>query len=259
MRQRRLLPATALFAAALTALGALVAAPAQAAPIDYVALGDSYSSGTGAPGATGTCGRSPQGYPPLWATAHATTSFANATCAGAVTDGVLANQVQSLNAGTDVVTITIGGNDVGFANTMFTCALGSDARCLAAVQAATNDTTLPGKLDRTYTAIRAGAPAATVYVLGYPRLFEESSCPGGLSLVKRRALNQGADTLSERIQARAQAAGFRYVDVRPVFAGHGICSSSSWINGSLFSSGVYHPNATGYRSGYLAALNAATG
>lgn len=259
MGRRRPLPALALLTALLTALGVIAAAPAQAAPIDYVALGDSFSSGVGAPGATGSCGRSPQSYAPLWATAHATQTFANATCSGAVTTDVI-NQVSSLNANTDVVSITIGGNDAGFFSTMITCVLASESSCQAAVNRGINDATLPGKLDRTYAAIRSRAPAATVYVLGYPRLFElPSSCFGQPSLAKRRILNAGADRLSDVIRGRAQAAGFRYVDVRPVFSGHGVCGSPSWVNGSLLSSGAYHPNAAGYRSGYLAAFTAATG
>nr|MDT0665854.1 GDSL-type esterase/lipase family protein [Micromonospora sp. DSM 115978] len=107
------------------------------------------------------------------------------------------------------------------------------------------------------------APNARVVVLGYPRLFEQTrSCGwGGLSLAKRELVNDGADALTQLISARAAAAGFEFVDVRPVFAGHGICGTSPWINGSLLTSGAgaYHPNADGYRLGYLAALSSVTG
>jgi hypothetical protein len=44
-----------------------------------------------------------------------------------------------------------------------------------------------------------------------------------------------------------------------VFAGHGVCSSSPWIHGIAGLIGAYHPNANGYRYGYLAALNTVTG
>jgi lysophospholipase L1-like esterase len=258
MRQRRL----AALSLTLTLLfTGFLATPAQAAAGDYVALGDSYSSGVGASGASGLCLRSPQGYPRLWADSHPVSSFRTAACAGAVTDNVRDLQVWALNAGTDTVTLTIGGNDVGFASAMITCTLGSTASCLEAVDEgrAYARTTLLRDLDATYAAIRSRAPGATVYVLGYPRLFEETTCSGGLSLTKRRVINQAADELSDLIAGRVSAAGFIYVDVRAAFAGHGVCAASPWINAFSLSVRAYHPNAAGYRYGYLAALNAVTG
>jgi lysophospholipase L1-like esterase len=261
MRQRRLAALSLLMTMLLTGFLMSPAAPAQAASVDYVALGDSYSSGVGAPGTSGLCMRSPQGYPRLWVNTHQVSSFSFAACGGAVTDDVRNFQIWALNSGTDSVTITIGGNDVGFASAMITCTLGSTASCLDAIDEGREygSSTLPGDLDATYAAIRARAPNANVYVLGYPRLFEESSCPGGLSLTKRRAINQAADELSGIIAGRAGAAGFTYVDVRGAFAGHGICASSPWINAFSLSLSSYHPNAAGYRDGYLPALTAATG
>jgi lysophospholipase L1-like esterase len=262
MRQRRLaalsLSLTLLVAGLLTG----PASPAQAAAVDYVALGDSYSAGVGAPGLSGLCLRSPQGYPKLWADAHAVSSFDNATCSGAVTADVRHFQIWALNSGTDAVTITIGGNDVGFFSTIVTCTFGSTAACLDAIDAGREDarTTLVADLDTTYAQIRARAPGAKVYVLGYPRLFEEpASCSGGPSLTKRKALNVAADELSALIGGRAAAVGFIYVDVRAVFAGHGVCGSSPWINAFGLSVNSYHPNAAGYRYGYLPALTAVTG
>jgi len=261
MRQRRL-ARLVLTLTMTTLLAGVLAAPAQAASADYVALGDSYSSGVGAPGLSGLCLRSAQGYPQLWANTHQVSSFHTAACGGAVTDDVRNFQIWALSSGTDAVTITIGGNDVGFATAMITCTLASTASCLNAVNDGRDyaETTLPGDLDATYAAIRQHAPGATVYVLGYPRLFEETaSCSGGPSLTKRRAINQAADELSGIIGGRARAAGFTYVDVRSTFAGHGICASSPWINAFSLSVNAFHPNAAGYRNGYLPALTAVTG
>src|SRR3954469_9500064 len=103
MRQRRL---AALCLMISTAFAAATATPAQAAAVDYVALGDSYSSGVGAPGTTGLCMRSPQGYPQLWADAHAVASFRTLACGGAVTDNVRDLQVPFMSSGTDVATLT---------------------------------------------------------------------------------------------------------------------------------------------------------
>ncbi|HEX5493047.1 MAG TPA: SGNH/GDSL hydrolase family protein [Mycobacteriales bacterium] len=244
----------------------LFAPPAQAAStVDYAALGDSYSSGVGTSGATGSCLRSPQGYPQLWVNTHAVSSFQFAACSGATTDDVLANQLTALSAGTDLVSITIGGNDTGFADTLTTCQLGSDSACQSAVNdaAASATGTLPGKLDTTYAAIRSHAPNARVVVLGYPRLFELTSSCGffGLDQFKRTILNQGADELETVIAGRAAAAGFAFVDTRPIFTGHGVCGGSPWLNGfDLFDiTSSYHPNASGYADGYLPSLDSVTG
>lgn len=262
--RRRLLKLACLVVPAGTVL--LLAAPAQAAStVDYAALGDSYSSGVGTSGATGSCLRSPQGYPQLWVNTHSVSSFQFVACSGATTDDVLANQLTALNTGTDLVSITIGGNDTGFADTLTTCQLGSDSACQTAVDDARAEATntLPGKLDTTYAAIRSHAPNATVVVLGYPRLFELTSSCGllGLDLFKRTILNQGADQLESVIAGRAAVAGFSFVDTRGIFTGHGVCGSSPWLNGfKLFDiTSSYHPNASGYSSGFLPSLDSVTG
>ena len=70
---------TAGLVAAIIGTGAPAAA---ASAVSYVALGDSYSSGVGAGGATGSCSRSPHAYPALWAAANPAASFTFAACAG---------------------------------------------------------------------------------------------------------------------------------------------------------------------------------
>ena len=242
---------------------AAVPSAAQAAPaVNYVALGDSYSSGVGAGSYdASTCLRSSRSYAALWAAAHAVTSFGFPACGGAVTADVIDGQVSSLSASTTLVTITIGGNDAGFADVVSTCQFGSDSACAAAVDESKAFTTgeLPGRLDRTYTAIRGRAPGARLVVLGYPRLFELGSCGWfGMSTYKRTILNQGADVLASVISARAAAAGATFVDARPAFAGHGVCAASPWIKDITGLAEAFHPNATGYRSGYLPALEAVT-
>jgi lysophospholipase L1-like esterase len=249
----------AVLASALVSVG-LGVGPAHAETVDYVALGDSFSSGTGAPGGTGECFRSPLGYPTLWAQAHDVT-FTDATCGGAVTADVLAKQVSALSADTDVVTITIGGNDVGFAQIVFTCLLSGDQACSEAIDSTlAKEDEFTAQLDRTYAAIRAGAPNAEVYVLGYPLLFDEAPvCDASLNLTQRKAVNAGNERLDDSIGERAVAAGFHFVDVRDAFAGHGACSADPWLNNLTGPDVFLHPTADGYRKGYLAALTAVTG
>ncbi|MFC7915020.1 SGNH/GDSL hydrolase family protein [Streptomyces sp. NPDC057386] len=227
----------------------------------YVALGDSYSSGVGAGSyisSSGDCKRSTKAYPYLWNAAHAPSSFTFAACSGARTDEVLANQLGGLSSSTGLVSISIGGNDAGFADVMTTCVLSSDSTCLSRINTAKAyvDSTLPGKLDAVYNAIRSKAPNARVVVLGYPRFYKLGTTCIGLSETKRSAINAAADHLDNAIAQRAAAHGFVFGDVRTTFTGHEICSSSSWLHSVnwLNIGESYHPTAAGQSGGYLPVL-----
>ncbi|GIE02601.1 lipase 1 [Paractinoplanes durhamensis] len=241
--------------------------PAAAATttVDYVALGDSYSAGVGTPDAAGSCGQSPSSYPSLWAINHPAAVLHLAACGGATTDNVRTSQLTSLTADTDLVSITAGGNDVGFSPTLSVCTAGTDAACQQQVAAARTAIAqiLPAKLDATYQAIRQKAPNATVVVLGYPRLFDiAASCPGGgLSAARRQLLNDTADSLAAVTADRVKAAGFTFADTRPLFTGHGVCTTVAWINNvsATRPADSYHPNGGGYAQVYLPLLTAASG
>ncbi|MFH9467005.1 SGNH/GDSL hydrolase family protein [Streptomyces clavifer] len=232
--------------------------------VDYVALGDSYSSGVGAgsyDSASGNCKRSTRAYPALWAAANAPASFAFTACSGARTGDVTAGQLAPLNSSTDLVSISIGGNDAGFADVMTTCVLQSEATCLSRIATARGfvDSTLPGRLDSVYAAISAKAPAARVVVLGYPRFYKlGGSCLTGLSEKERTAINSAADYLNAATAKRAADHGFTFGDVAPTFTGHEICSGSAWLHSVnwLNIGESYHPTAAGQSGGYLPVLNA---
>jgi len=237
-------------------------------PVRYVALGDSYAAGIGAADDTadrGGCARSADAYPEQWAAHHAHASFVSEACDGATTAGVLSGQVQALSARTTLVSLTVGGNDAGFSHVMEACVLQFwDSACQNAISAADAfiARTLPGRLDATLQAIRAGAPAAKVVVVGYPDLYDLSQSPGclGLSTAKRTALDQGADALDRALSAAAARNGAVFADVRGDFAGHEICDSSRWLYPVTFPLGdSYHPTTAGQELGYLAAFAAAAG
>ncbi|WAL74652.1 SGNH/GDSL hydrolase family protein [Kitasatospora sp. YST-16] len=255
-------PLTLLAAVGVSAAPADAVTPAYNSATKYVAMGDSFSAGVGAPFGDPTCGRSPLGYPTLWAQDHGITSFTDVSCGGAVTEDVLANQVSALSADTNVVTITIGGNDTAWGEKVLTCMNSGDAACTAAVDQAVADMApLAAKLDATYTAIRQAAPNATVYVLGYPLLFEEtSSCSVWIApnQFQRKELNRFAKALDQTIAGRAANAGFTFVDAQPTFAGHAVCSSQAWLY-PIANLTPLHPTPDGYRYGYFAALKSATG
>jgi lysophospholipase L1-like esterase len=230
----------------------------------YVALGDSYSSGTGTGSYTlnSGCQRSTYAYPYLAASQRANTSLVFVACSGATTDDVMANQISSVTSDTKLVSITIGGNDAGFSDVVTACVT---IGCSGAISDATTyiRNTLPGKLNTVYAAIQRQAPTARVAVLGYPRLFSSSSCAGttGIDSGERTSLNAVADLLDSTIAARAAAYGFSYVSAISSFTGHAICSSSAWLNGlNIFSIGEsFHPNRSGHSSGYTPLVRSVIG
>ncbi|MEV7795712.1 SGNH/GDSL hydrolase family protein [Streptomyces sp. NPDC087512] len=251
-----------LLAAGAALTGAATAEASQTAAGGYVALGDSYSSGVGAGSyisSSGDCKRSTQAHPYLWAASHSPSSFDFTACSGARTGDVLGGQLGPLSSSTGLVSISIGGNDAGFADVMTTCVLQSDSSCLSRVDTARAyvQSTLPGNLDSVYNAIRSKAPNARVVVIGYPRFYKLGTSCVGLSETKRKAINDASDLLNATIAKRAADHGFVFGDVRSTFTGHEICSGSSWLHSVnwLNIGESYHPTATGQSSGYLPVLN----
>ena len=246
-----------------TGLGALAATvlltvPAQAAGASYVALGDSYSSGTGTRTylADGTsCQRSVYAYPSLIAASKGYALTFRA-CSGATTADVTSGQLSALSSTTSYVTISVGGNDAGFADVLTTCAQPAWlSNCGAAIDKATAfiNATLPGRLSTLYAAIRARAPQAKVVVAGYPRVFNGDDCNAltWFSPTEESRLNATADLLDSRIAGAAAAAGFGFGNPVAAFVGHAVCDSPEWLNGlSNPVTDSYHPNRLGHSAGY---------
>lgn len=246
----------------------LLGAGSASAGERYVALGDSFSSGTGTRTYfDSSCQKSVYAYPSLVDTQRPNTDLVFAACSGARTGDVLAGQVSSLTTGTRWVTITIGGNDAGFSSVITECAQPSwSSNCTAAIDSAQAyiRNTLPGRLDQVYSAIKSRAPSATVIVLSYPRLFMGEDCNAGtwFSATEMTRLNQTADLLRDKTRERATAAGanFRFKDAIPPFVGHAVCSSTEWINGLSNPLGEsYHPNRSGHSAGYAPLVRAVMG
>jgi len=255
---RRLLPALVVLS--------LLAFATPALADNYVALGDSYSSGTGTRSYTldSACQRGIYAYPYLISQQRPNTSLTFKACSGAKTGDVLANQVGAVTASTNIVTITIGGNDAGFSSVITKCAEPWPVNCDGDITNAQNyiNGTLPGKLDQVYNAIDSRSPNAKVVVLGYPRLFMGIDCNAltFFSSSELSRLNQTADILKNVTAARAAAHGFVFKDAIPAFTGHAVCSSTEWLNGlSNPVSDSYHPNRTGHSSGYAPLVRSVIG
>ena len=218
-----------------------------------VAMGDSYSSGeANPPFDAGTnvkdgdqCHRSANAWPRLLATSDPTIALeAHIACSGATTKDVISKsfnteppqitQLEALSQPPQLVTVTIGGNDLGFASVLsncfeFNCVL--DHRLTTARNYITK--TLPGVLGKAYAAIRAAEPDAEVAVIGYPRLFPEKQSDthncGWLSRTERLKLNDLAGLVDSVIGTAAGKAGFKYVSTLNAFTGHEECTTHSWL------------------------------
>ncbi len=245
--------------------GAVFVTPAGAAvPVRYVTLGDSYSSGLGAGSnySGGTCDRSPAAFSALWSAAHSPAAYLSVACAGATTTSVISTQLPSVPPDTTLISITAGGNDVGFTNIMTTCVLQGTSACVAAVNSAEAVATgkLPGLLSSAYNAIATRAPNAKVVVLSYPLFYQLHTffCIG-LSETSRAKIDEGIN-LVDGITAAAVVGrrGFVFADVRSAFVGHQLCSGSKWLH-SLDLADLpesYHPTAAGQSGGYLTVFTA---
>lgn len=271
--------ASTLLASGLIAGSAVLPASAgDRGTIDYVALGDSYAAGVGA-GPLGVCGQSPLGYPGLLDERKKIELVGNATCGTAQSLEVeqdpdvpdVSTQVAglaavgSLSDETDLVTLTVGGNDVDYLTVITGCAqapVACDGFVHDAVLSARgnlserlavlfgNNPRIPG--------INDVATDAQVIVTGYPHLFSPEFgrtveiVPGELVLTtaEQRILNTGTTALNDVIRAQAEAAGFTYVDVVKRFDKHGLGSPQPWIQ-PFTDPGALHPNAKGYKNGYL--------
>jgi hypothetical protein len=248
--------------AVLCVLAACFVFVAPAWATKYVALGDSYSSGTG----TRTyydsnCQRSVYAYPYLEHNAHPDWTFVHAACSGAKTGDIINTQSSSLTSDTNWVSYTIGGNDAGFSSVITTCAYPSWASdCNGAID---------GAQSYINNTIKSRSPNAKVIVLDYPHLFNGEDCNAGtwFSPSEETRLNQTADMLRDKLSQAASRAGSNFIfrDVIPPFIGHAVCdggggSSTEWINGLSNPVGEsYHPKITGHANGYYPVLHAVTG
>ncbi|MEU3456445.1 SGNH/GDSL hydrolase family protein [Micromonospora sp. NPDC006766] len=245
-----------------------LAVPAQAAATDrYVALGDSYASGVGADSYTsesGSCMRSNNAYPALYNTNIKPASYRSVACSGATTADVINNQLSALSSTTTLVSVTIGGNDVGFSNIMTTCVLQGESQCIAAVQAAEDKarSELPGKLANVYNGIKGKAPSARVVVVGYPAFYQLGMVCVGLTEKSRAKINEGINLLDDITKTAATSAGFKFADVRSAFVGHQLCSyGEKWLHALNFLNLTisYHPTAAGQSGGYYPVFRSTAG
>ncbi|WFE54643.1 SGNH/GDSL hydrolase family protein [Micromonospora sp. WMMD1155] len=285
--------ATRLAALALATAGVLftVATPASAAvPTGrYVALGDSYTAGPLIPTQVDlNCLRSNRNYPSLVAAAAGSSSFADVSCSGATTDDILSGgsgqlgtalppQLNAVTSSTALVTVQIGGNDIGFSGIISDCAeaslsspLGSPCKnrytaggvdqLQARIVAATP------KVTAVLQAVRRAAPSARVVVLGYPAILPDTGygCWPVVPIAYQDVpyLRTVEKSLNAMLAGVASANGATYSDVYTPSIGRDACKGSStrWVEGLVPQNAAapFHPNARGEQgmaTALLATLN----
>lgn len=263
-------------------------------PDQYVALGDSYAAvGQIAPGAWGTgpigCVRTDDAYPTVVARELGVGTFVNASCGGAVSDdlwetnkkGVPA-QFEALEADTDLVSMTIGGNDVGFGAVLVACAVRTNVAdpLLPAVdvltksisedfdtttgcsdvidrQAAAALDTLDAHLDSVYGEIAKRSPEAKVVTVGYLAALPDEetirtspACEPLMAATEdeRNKMRGFQNQLNAVVRDAAERNGATVVI--PDEPGHSMCSpaDSRWVDltGIETGSAPVHPTTAGH-------------
>jgi hypothetical protein len=269
-------------AAVLVLSPLVVAAPAGAASAaSYVALGDSYTSGPGivpqlssttTPTAPTSCLRSANNYPSVTARSLGL-SLTDVSCGSATTEAMADSQapgvppqLNAVTSSTKVVTLGIGGNDLGYSTIAENCVAYTPWgptrvgwRCQAHYtaggtdQLATAAHTVGTKVSTVLVAIRHLAPRAEVYVVGYPDLIPPtgSGCWPELPFTASDvSYLRGVEAdLNAALRSAAVANGDTFVDMAGPSADHSACAAQAerWVEPVLTMKGTYplHPNAAG--------------
>jgi len=257
---------------AAVALAGVASQAFQAAPLNYVALGDSYSAASGVqppdPTAPPECIRSLLNYPHVIA-GKIGAQLTDVTCGGADTSHYfnsqypgVAPQLDALSTQTQLATMTIGGNDNNvFIDTIVDCGsaglstLGQGSPCKdrygSSFDNTINDSTYPN-LVNALNAVHAKAPNAKVAILGYPWIMPATGgCYPIMPVAKGDVpyVRNIQATLNNAVKRAAAATRTTYVDFSTVSNGHDACKPIGvrWIEPVLTGTNpvIVHPNALG--------------
>ncbi len=237
----------------------------------YVALGDSYTSGPGIPDQVdANCARSNRNYPSVAAGKLRLTSFKDVSCGGATTEhmwqqqGTNPPQLDALDKRTTIVTVGIGGNDIGFGEIVGTCTQLSftdpngnpcEKRYTAGGtdQLAARIANTAPKIEKVIDAIHDRAPRARVYVVGYPVIVPDSGtgCWPYVQLANGDVpyMRDTGKRLNSMLRSVARESHARFVNTYTPTIGHDVCQAPDvrWVEPLQPTSPAapYHPNAKG--------------
>jgi lysophospholipase L1-like esterase len=263
----------------IATVGSAAADPEQAPVQRYVALGDSYAAGPLVPIPTGEpagCLRSNQNYPSVVAQTLDVADFHDVSCSGATTENITGPQsvplgknppqLDALASDTQLVTLSIGGNDIGFADIVTECAKRSPLQPTGSAckdhYAAGGTDQLAQRIDEAapkvagvLAAIDERSPDARVLLVGYPAILPDEG-PGCFPVVPFSpgdvAYLRGVEKeLNAMVADQAAAAGTEFVDTYTPSIGHDACQppGTKWIEGLVPTAPAapVHPNALGMK------------
>jgi lysophospholipase L1-like esterase len=240
--------------------------------LNYVALGDSVAAAPGVPDPAlpAGCHKSTNNYPAVLARRLNVKTFNDVTCSGATTEnvtgrpqqtdgGAIAPQIDALEADTDLITITIGANDIELATDAKGCEVKSPhpTPCTNEFIVGNVDrisdriTAQLGAWGALIDGVRAKAPHARLVMVGYGTFARPGGCFPEQPVLPRDAdyLQSKVDELDDRQKQLAAGKGIDYFDTRPLTRGHDICAAPGdrYFEGFVATgTGVpLHPNAFG--------------
>jgi lysophospholipase L1-like esterase len=263
----------------------LAAGVAGASAANYVALGDSYTAGPLIPNQIAPLGclKSDHNYPHL-AAGRIGLELRDPSCSGAQTKdmtqpqsiegGANPPQFESLDAGTAVVSITIGGNDIGFSEVIESCVTVNPFShpCIDKYESGGHDilaeriaATAP-KFAEVLQGTHSRAPSARVFVLNYAAILPETGygCwpQMPLGFLDVPYLRSTEKRLNSMLATQASANGATLVDWYSASIGHDACKSATtrWVEPLVPTNPAapVHPNLAGMQ-GAANALVAAVG
>jgi lysophospholipase L1-like esterase len=219
--------------------------------------------------------RSGEDYPEIVARTLRPRSFTNMSCFGASTydishpqqanDQANPPQISALSPADTLVTVQVGGDDIGFSHIIATCSvlsvthLWEGAPCMKHYTADGTDMlaqtiarTAP-KIVAMLTQIRQRSPNARILLIGYPDILPVSGngCWPLVPIARddvpyMRSVETG---LNAMLAASARKVGVGYVDTYQGSIGHDACQPSGvkWVEGLIPMSPAMpmHPNASG--------------
>jgi lysophospholipase L1-like esterase len=235
---------------------------------DYVALGSSFAAGAGLgkleEGSPLLCARSINGYPQQLAR-MLRLSIVDMSCGGAVTKNLPKSgqffqgpQIRTITPETRLVTITAGGNDIGYIGDLSLLAGRKDKTLFGWLVRSTwkgpktaegrDWAGLEAELTATLKAIHEKAPDAKVVVATYPTILPPGGTCARLGLTAGEAalMRNVGDRLAATTRAAAQKGGAGVVDMNALGTAHHACSQTPWVRGWTNASGApFHPTLAG--------------
>jgi hypothetical protein len=263
-----------LFALAITSVADAQPGPPPAGG-KYVAMGSSFAAGPGiAPSAdnpSNRCGRSAQNYAHQLARRH-NLSLVDVSCGGSTTEHLLgpwnelAPELDAVDADTLLVTLTTGGNDLGYLGGLAAMSCVNVAAQTGAARQTPCGAVPPLPDDKTYAGmemrlrtviskVHSQAPKARLIIVDYATILPSSGVCAvvPLSAAQADASRGIAQRLNEITVRVAKETGTELIRASKITEGHDVCATDPWLNGYP-SPGV--PAERAYYHPRLAAMSA---